>query len=145
MADLIAQGARSQNRWRRTLVPGEEVVVGRAADTWSAFWDEKISRRHAKIRLLRNVLSVERLPGSRNPIFFHGHEAAKFDVRPNESFVIGDTMFTLAAEDVRVSDGPAPVEELTFAARDLQHVRYRDADHRLDVLSRLPDVISGAT
>jgi adenylate cyclase len=146
MADLIAQGKSPQQRWRRTLPEGEPVLLGRHTDTWAVPWDEQISRRHAEVCLRKGKLHVRRLPTARNPIFFHGQPTDAFEVRPGECFVTGATTFTLNADQVSImAHAPAPVEEQSFRAQDLQHVRFRDADRRLEILSRLPEVITGAT
>ena len=42
-------------------------------------------------------------------------------------------------------DMPQPAKEQQFSRQFLRDVRYRDADQRIDALSRLPDLIQGAT
>lgn len=145
MAELIAQGAESHQRWRRTLRPGERFVLGREAGIWATPWDHHISRRHASACWSNGRLEVERLPEARNPIFVGGLQAETFALQPGEHFVIGETTFILASEQVNLTlDLPQPVEEQTFSSHFLQRVRFRNADQRIEVLSRLPDVISGS-
>ncbi len=43
------------------------------------------------------------------------------------------------------TDAPEPVQQQSFSAQYLKGVRFRNPDHRIEVLSRLPDVISGAS
>ena len=43
------------------------------------------------------------------------------------------------------TDAPAPVQQQSFSSQYLKQVQFRNPDHRIEVLSRLPDVISGAT
>lgn len=144
MADLIAQGADSRNRWRRALLPDRQVVLGRAA-TWPAAWDERISRRHAELRWDGRRLHVLRLPEARNPIFYKGQQLDEFLLLPGEHFVIGDTTFTVANDRVQVSlDVPAPVEEQAFSTEYLHNLPFRHVGPHIDVLSRLPEVIGGA-
>lgn len=145
MAALIAQGGHPHQRWRRTLRPGERFVLGREAGAWAANWDHHISRKHAMACWSEGRLHVDRLPDTPNPIFVGGQEADHFHLQPGEHFVIGDTTFTLSSEEVDVtSEMPRPVEEQTFSSEYLQRIRFRNADQRIEVLSRLPDVISGA-
>lgn len=145
MADLIAQGARPHQRWRRPLVVNDTTVVGRDCGPWSVPWDERISRRHAEICWRDGHLEVRRLSTARNPVFVAGRESDEFQIAPGEHFVIGETTFTLADEHIRPArELPQPLEEQTFSAQYLQRVRYRNADQRLEVLSRLPEVISGS-
>ncbi len=145
MADLIAEGADPQHRWRRRMPEGQRVLLGRSAGIWAVPWDERISRRHAEIVLQGGKLSVEKLPNALNPIFVRGSERPRFDIVAGEHFVIGKTKFTLTDEQAEVSiDVPQPLREQAYSAQYLQHVRFRNADQRIEVLSRLPDVISGA-
>ena len=145
MADLIAQGFEPQQRWRRNLRPGEKFVLGRKSGPWSAAWDDRISRQHAELVWQQGRLAVRLLSTARNPIFVMGKEAASFELKPGEHFVIGQTTFTLAVDQLNVSmEMPNPIEEQTFSPQYLRRLRFQNADHRIDVLSRLPDLISGA-
>lgn len=145
MPDLIAQGPEPQYRWRRPLRAGESFVLGRDAGAWSAEWDDRISRKHAQLVWRSGRLRVQQLPTARNPIFVQGREAANFDIAPGEHFVIGRTTFTVLDEQVSISlQAPSPVEEQTFSSQYLRRISYHDADRRLEVLGRLPDLISGA-
>ena len=144
MADLIAQGADPQQRWRRSLPERQVIVLGRAGP-WAVAWDEHISRRHVELVYREGVLNVRRLPEGTNPIFFRGAAKDSFKLEAGEQFVIGQTRFLLAAERVRLSDKmPWPAHEQTFSADYLQQLRFRDAAGRIEVLSRVPELIHGA-
>ncbi len=146
MADLIAQGAQEQHRWRRSLPEGRAVLVGRTAGEWSVPWDEQISRRHAQLTWGEGRLRVRRLPTARNRIFVGGEPIEEAELRPGESFVSGETTFTVTDERPEVeSNTPSPLAEHSFRPQELQQVAYRDAERRLDILSRLPELIAGAT
>jgi len=146
MPDLIAQGEEVQQRWRRTLPLGKFLELGRATGVWAVPWDQHVSRRHARLRLADDRLEVLRLPGARNPIFFHGQEQDRFWVRPGEHFVIGTTTFTLADQRVSITaDAPPPVQQQAYSAKYLKQIPFRNPDRRIETLSRLPQVISGAT
>lgn len=145
MADLIAQGADPHDRWRRSLQLGHYVTLGRESAGWTTPWDDRVSRQHAEICWDGARLEVRRLPSARNPIFVKGRQAAAFDIVPGEHFVIGGTSFTLADERARVSlDVPQPAQQQTFTSQYLQKLQFRHADAHIDVLSRLPEIISGA-
>jgi adenylate cyclase len=145
VADLIAQGREPQQRWRRALPEGRWEVLGRAAGTWAVPWDEQVSRRHAEFCWHNNHLDVRRLPTARNAIYLRGQEAVRLSLRPGEHFVVGSTTFTLVNDAVTITEAtPGPVEEHAYSPGELRGLRYRNADDRLEVLSRLPDVISGA-
>lgn len=147
MPDLVAQGPRSEDRWRRALPVGESVVLGRSGGgIWTIPWDERISRRHAELQWRDGSLRVRRLPQARNPIFVRGREQESTQLRPGEHFVIGQTTFTLTNEQARVSlDAPQPLEEQIFGPGHLEQWRFRHADQRIEVLGRLPELIAGAT
>ncbi len=146
MADLIAQGEDPQHRWRRSLPEGESVILGRTAGVWAVPWDPHISRRHAELRWSAGRLQVTRLESARNPIYFRGVESDRLSVRPGEHFVIGRTTFTVTDQRVSItSDVPQPARQQSFSAQYLRQVSFRNPDHRIEVLTRLPEVISGAT
>src|SRR2546425_792459 len=130
MADLIAQGMTSQQRWRRTLPEGQQVVLGRNPETWGAVpWDDQISRRHAELCWRNGRLQVRRLPTARNPLFVRGQVVDAFELRPGETFVGGATTFTLTDDKVSfLAEAAPPVAEQAFREHELQQVPFRDAD-----------------
>ena len=145
MPELIAQGDKPQHRWRRALPVGRTLVLGRAVGTWAVPWDDRISRRHVEICFRSGRLEVHVLPEARNPVFARGEEVTQLHVAPGEHFVIGGTTFTLTDEPVSVTlDAPEPVSQQSFSPQYLKQVRFRNADQRIDVLSRLPEIILGA-
>ncbi len=146
MPDLIAQGPRPQDRWRKRL-PDPSVVstLGRTAEPWSVAWDERVSRQHAKMRWNGSRLEVQRLQQARNAIFYQGRQADRFAAAVGEHFVIGQTTFSIL--DQRVHFGRAETSEFqeqTFSANLLRQSKYKDADRRIDALGKLPDIIAGA-
>ncbi len=145
MPDVIAQGSDASQRWRRTLEEGHVYIIGRAAGTWAVAWDPHISRRHAQLSWRDGLLHVELMPETRNPIFVRGRQRDQFTLHVGEHFVIGSTTFTLSDARVEISvAAPAPLNEQTFSAAYLQQSRFRHADQRIEVLSRLPEIITGA-
>jgi adenylate cyclase len=143
MADLIAQGTSAQQRWRRPLPEARVVVLGRSPDTWAPVpWDEQVSRRHAELCWRGGRLQVRRLPEARNPLYVRGEAQEAFELRPGGCFVCGQTTFTLTDDHSVLAPQPLPVTEQAFPARELQRVPFRDADRRLEILSRLPEIIS---
>jgi adenylate cyclase len=147
---LIAQGPSATDIWRRALPPDATVVLGRATDAWNAPWEPHLSRRHVELVAKADRVRVRRLTTAANPIFHAGKQADTFDLLPGGSFVVGSTTFTLADSSTRPYSPPSPgegshlVETRTVAPRELDRIAFRDAPHRLDVLSRLPVVISSA-
>ncbi len=63
MAQLLAQGPKPDDTWRRSLPADESVVLGRAAGDWSVPWDAWLSRHHVEVTWnAGGFLSVRRLP-----------------------------------------------------------------------------------
>lgn len=145
MPDLIAQGPEPEFRWRRALPDGQPIVLGRAATGWSATWDPHISRQHARLECRGESLRVTRLAAAANPIYFRGQQMAECELRPGDHFAIGATTFTFAATRASVSlDAPQPARQQAFSSQYLRQVTFRDPDHRIEVLTRLPEAFSGA-
>jgi adenylate cyclase len=147
MADLIAQGRQPQDRWRRTLPePGTSVFLGRVSSPWAVGWDDRISRRHASIHWNGSGLEVTRLPESRNAIFYQGKQCDQFTCKVGEHFVIGQTTFTVLDQQVHFSLAESPaLAEHTFSAQALRQNKYKEVGRRIEVLSKLPDIITSAT
>ncbi len=146
MLYLVAQGPEPQQRWRRRLMSGRAVVVGRGDRGWKVEWDSQISREHAELILDQGRLRVKNLPDTTNPVFFRGKQLKEFILSPGDHFVIGQTRFLLVAENVHVTmDLPSPDAERNFKAEKLRRGNYRDAGQKIAVLSQLPNVISRAS
>ncbi len=147
MPDLIAQGPRPQDRWRRPLPDiGVESTLGRTSEPWAVVWDDRISRQHATFRWNGSKLEVKRLPEARNTIFFRGQQRDQFLAAVGEHFVIGQTTFTILDQQVQFSQHAIPAfAEQTFSANVLRQTKYRDADRRIEVLGKLPEIIAGAS
>jgi adenylate cyclase len=145
MADLIAQGSEFTHRWRRTLPFDQQVIIGRQSGVWSTAWDDRISRQHIHVYWNGKTLRVQQVPAARNPVFLQGRRETEFDLKPGEHFVIGNTTFTLSRDRPQVTvDVPKPDLEQAFSAAELRHVSFRNAAERIELLSRLPEVIKGA-
>ncbi len=144
---LIAQGPNPADSWRRVLPNDVPVVLGRGAPEWSAAWELFLARRHAELTARGGKLKVRKLAGAANPVFHAGRPTDHFELVPGGSFVIGRTTFTFAdaRTPVSPSDDRPLLDMRTVAHHELDRLAFRDAPHRLDVLSKLPEVISSAT
>ncbi len=146
MLELIAQGANPDSRWRRTLPADTDIELGRLTRPWSVGWDPNISRRHFLLRLDGKTLLVRKFDEAANPIFHQGTEKNEFEIEPGDHFVVGKTTFTLRNDRAfATQDVPHPISQRTFSSDFIRQVRYRDADRRIEVLNRLPQLISAAS
>jgi len=151
MPDLIAQGPNPSDRWRRPLPSPADAtgfVLGRVAPGWAVPWDDRISRQHAELRWNGEKLLVEKRLDARNPIFFRGLRKDQFEVGIGDHFVIGHTTFSIVDQRVRViskKDEPPALTEQSYAPSQLRGARFRNADQRIEVLSRLPEIISSSS
>ena len=146
MPELIAQGILPSHRWRHSLPLGQSIELGRATRTFSVPWDNRISRRHVQMTLHNGRVNVVKLDSAANPVFHNGAQEDVFWLNSGEHFVIGETTFTLTFDRAEATlDVPIPVSQQTFSHDFLERVKYRDADRRIEVLSRLLDLISSAT
>lgn len=145
---LFAQGENSFDSWRKSIPAETTVVLGRESPEWSAPWEPFLARRHAELSARGGKLKVRKLAGATNPIFHAGKPSDSFELLPGESFVIGRTTFTVT-ENSRPTTSPTDNRPLldarTIGHHELDRLAFRDAPHRLDVLCRLPDVISSAS
>jgi adenylate cyclase len=109
-------------------------------------WERFLSAKHIELIWQQGELRGRKLPGARNPVFMAGRPVETFVVRPGDHFVVGETIVTVIQEEHRaIETAPEPLQTRAYAAEELLRIRFSDAPHKLDVLTRLPKVISGAT
>lgn len=144
MLELVAQGLESNHRWRKTLESGQRYVIGRDADIpLSVPWDLQISRNHVQIDVHLDHLQLTRLESARNPLFFAGEAVGACRVEVGQHFVVGTTTFHVSPE-IEAGVVAVPFEEVAFKPQELRKIRYQDPENRIEVLTHLPEVISGA-
>ena len=147
MPDLIAQGPNSKDRWRRELPSassGVQILVGRSGADWNVPWEPKMSRAHLRITADSNDrVDVQCLTTARNPVFHRGKKVLQCRLVPGEHFVVGETTFTLANRP-GTSDAPpgGEVTEHLFDHHALRRRHFRDAAARIEMLGKLPDLIT---
>jgi adenylate cyclase len=109
-------------------------------------WERFLSAEHVELVWQADTLKGRKLPGAQNPIYLAGRPVEEFKIRPGDYFVVGETIVIVIPDEKRpVEQAPEPLQMRAFAAEELLRIRFGDAPHKLDVLTRLPNVISGAT
>ena len=144
MLELIVQGAKPAQTRRHCLVAGARLVIGREAADLPVPWDALISRSHVQLDVRPGHVQLTRLPSARNPLFFGGEAVDSCRVEIGQHFVIGSTSFQVAAAEHDGNSLAQPVEEVAFKPQELRKIRYQDPENRIEVLTHLPEVISGA-
>ena len=145
MLELVAQGLESAQRWRKPLEPGTRYQIGR--DPQSALsipWDTQISRQHVQVDVHQDHLQLSRQELARNPLFFAGEAVGTCRVEVGQHFVSGSTTFHVTQPETEVGSVAPPFEEVAFKPAELRKIRYQDPENRIEVLTHLPEVISGA-
>ena len=146
MPELIAEGPEPRQRWKLVLQAGREYILGRDPGADLAVpWDPCVSRRHLRLCVGQEGVVATRLPDTANALFWQGRAVETCTLQPGDHFVVGSTSFAVLESSSAIWDDSAkPVEEVTFSRQALQHVRFRDPDKRVEVLSHLPEVITGS-
>jgi len=157
MLDLIAQGPSASDRWRRSLpepTSGREISLGRSESDWIVPWDAMISRQHVKLRTLADKqLEVVRSMSARNAVYYRGQQNQRFKLSVGEHFVIGETTFTFANRPGVVASDANPdthdptsrsLTEHAYNHTELRERKFRDAASRIEMLARLPDLITSS-
>ncbi len=148
MLELVAIGPGSADHLRYRLETAETFRVGRDPSMdITVSWDPHISRHHFTLDLQPNhTVILHCQAGAANPVLIHGDAILETTLLPGDHFVIGTTTFRLdkADEAVSSSDHPQTIETVSFDQDQLRQIRFRDPGKRIEVLTRLPDLIWGA-
>ncbi len=73
------------------LIDGQEIVIGRSSDLDMVLVEEMVSRRHARILLEDQVISIEDL-GSTNGTFVNGEKIQKGVLKEGDRILIGTSI-----------------------------------------------------
>ncbi|PHS19009.1 MAG: hypothetical protein COA78_01195 [Blastopirellula sp.] len=145
MIELVAKDTKSHRRWRRKLVPGHPVVIGRTTERWAVDWDSQISSRHAELLWNGVELQVTKKVAASNPIFFEGRRREAFVLPVGKHFVIGHTDFLLVDVEVTMAgNDQAPRTEITLEHQNVRAASFQSTGDRIRSLSELATQITAA-
>ncbi len=146
MWQLVAHGPETSQRLRQPLEIGREMRLGRSPDVdLPVPWEPVLSRFHLTLVVEPEGVALRRNPDAANPIYMNGRSIDTATLVDGDTFVVGQTTFHLGQANLKAAaPAEAPFEEVVFSRQDLRRIQYRDADKRLEVLSALPDLISGS-
>jgi len=124
------------------LSSGEVKTLGRSTTVdFTTDWDAQISRNHVRLETTESGVRITRLDEASNPVFVDGVAIDASELAAGQSFVIGDSRFELREVTQSDSPGSSGGQQLAIDRRQLQKIRYEDADKRIEVLTSLPTVI----
>lgn len=139
MAELTAIGPEPDQWWQNSLLEGEVIRLGRAPrHGWKVPWDIRISREHADLVWQTGRLHVQTLEVAANPIVVQGRKGKRFLLEAGDSFRIGRTEFLLSDAADEAEHGAVAV---AVCGRESHDSIQLEADRRLDLVTRLPDVL----
>ena len=135
------------------LTTSDVVKLGRAPQNdWVVNWDRLISREHAQLRWQDGKLEVRCMEKATNPIVINGESFRELKIDVGGEFLIGATKFRLTGT-VEPEDSPdmdmsadEPLDGLqTYQSGELNEFQFSDPIRQMDMLARLPKMISGST
>jgi adenylate cyclase len=142
MPNLVATGLDDQQYWRRELVEGEVIRIGRAPrEGWAVPWDVLISREHADVELVAQGLRVRALETARNPIMYNEQMSTEFVAVPGDEFQIGRTVFQYHDAE-SVNSASTTFIEHTYTKRELRAIGFKNSERCLETLCEIPRLIS---
>ena len=130
----------------RTLPLGRYVTLGAQASGWPSPRGTTACRASMPRFAGTATAGVRRLPTARNPIFVKGRQASEVRNRGRaNTSSSARPRSRWPTSGPSVARRPQPAQQQTFSFAVSAKDQFRHADAHIDVLSRLPEVISGAS
>jgi hypothetical protein len=122
------------------LIPGKEIVIGRAGDLDMVLAEDMVSRRHAHILFEGDTIFIEDL-GSTNGTFVNGEKAKRSRLREGDRVLIGTSILKVIASDgvVRTTEEQAR-REMAMAASSRRASQARTMSGSIEEIP-LPDLL----
>jgi adenylate cyclase len=160
MLQVSISGPDPSQRLQKAIREGQVIRIGRAPkEGWAVPWDRAISREHADVRWLNGELKVSMIPQARNPLIHRNKMMKEVTLAAGDWFQIGETKFqageiaertfTKVVNDdtvnVEFDEGVGSImEEYAYSQEELSKVAFKNSELQLEILSRLPRLISGS-
>ncbi len=136
MLILKAEGDLPDQQATWEIAEDRPLLLGRSADNdCSVPWDPRVSRRHARLTLNGEKLSICCLPQVSNLIWKSGSSCMETLLNPGDSFRIGQTRFAVS-EPRKQAAVVDIVDDDPSAGKHTTSVMMSAADVRLAVVSR---------
>lgn len=151
--ELQALGTDDSQCSVRSLETDAVFRLGRAPQNdWVVNWDRLISREHAQLRWHEGQLQVRCMEKATNPIIINGESFRELKIDVGGEFLIGATKFRLVEEvESEASSGMEMAEDeplnglQTYQSDELNEFQFSDPIRQMDMLARLPKMITGST
>jgi adenylate cyclase len=151
--ELQALGIDDSQCSVRSLETDEVFRLGRSPQNdWVVNWDRLISREHAQMRWHEGMLQVRCMEKAANPIIIAGESFRELKIDVGGEFLIGATKFRLVGDtesdessDMDMSEDEPLAGLQTYQSDELNEFQFSDPIRQMDMLARLPKMISGST
>ncbi len=124
------------------LVENKAVVVGRNEEAeWVVPFERFLSRRHLELNFHSGCLTVTRLKGATNPVYYRGKEEESFTLDPGDQFVVGKTRFVFTTAISEEKLGDSPLSRYSMASPEVYSKSLMSDRLRLLDLLELPEIL----
>jgi pSer/pThr/pTyr-binding forkhead associated (FHA) protein len=121
------------------LPPNAEIIVGRSSDLDMVLVEDMVSRRHAKIVVEPDQVTIQDL-GSTNGTFVNGERVKRASLNDGDRVLIGTSIIKLVTSDAPVVAEPPAAKKLQEVAAHRRTNQVRSMSGAIDEVP-LPDLL----
>jgi pSer/pThr/pTyr-binding forkhead associated (FHA) protein len=121
------------------LPPNSEIIVGRSSDLDMVLVEDMVSRRHAKIVVETEQVTIQDL-GSTNGTFVNGERVKRASLNDGDRVLIGTSIIKLVTSDAPVAAAPPAAKKLQEVAAHRRTNQVRSMSGAIDEVP-LPDLL----
>jgi hypothetical protein len=121
------------------LPPNTEIIVGRSSDLDMVLVEDMVSRRHAKILVNADQVTIQDL-GSTNGTFVNGERVKRATLNDGDRVLIGTSIIKLVTADAAQSPSAPPGKKLQEVAINRRTNQVRSMSGAIDEVP-LPDLL----
>lgn len=121
------------------LPPNTEIIVGRSSDLDMVLVEDMVSRRHAKIVVNADQVTIQDL-GSTNGTFVNGERVKRATLNDGDRVLIGTSIIKLVTADAAIPPSAPPGKKLQDVAINRRTNQQRSMSGAIDEVP-LPDLL----
>lgn len=121
------------------LPPNTEIIVGRSSDLDMVLVEDMVSRRHAKIMVNADQVTIQDL-GSTNGTFVNGERVKRATLNDGDRVLIGTSIIKLVTADAALPPSAPPGKKLQEVAINRRTNQVRSMSGAIDEVP-LPDLL----